>query len=89
MPTTVEHQAERQRFVIIEDGAEALLEYRMLAPAVIDFVYTYTPASLRGRGLAARLVAAGVAHARERGWQVIGSCSYVAAWLQQNASPKP
>lgn len=85
MPTPVEHQPERHRFVIVEDGAEALLEYRMLAPDVIDFVHTFTPAALRGRGLAARLVEAGVGHARERGWRVIGSCSYVAAWLEKHA----
>ena len=85
MPTQVEHQPERQRFVIAQDGAEALLEYRMLAPDVIDFVHTFTPASLRGRGLAAQLVKAGVGYARERGWRVIGSCSYVAAWLEKHA----
>ena len=43
MPTPVTHQPERQRFVLVEDGAEALLEYRMLAPDVIDFVHTWTP----------------------------------------------
>lgn len=79
------HQPERQRFVLALDGTEALLEYRMVAPDVIDFVHTYTPSALRGRGVAGRLVAAGVAHARERGWRVIGSCSYVAAWLAKNA----
>lgn len=85
MNTAPEHQPERQRFVIDEDGAKALLEYRMLANDVIDFVHTYTPTALRGRGVAARLVEAGVAYARERGWRVIGSCSYVAAWLQRRA----
>ena len=85
--STATHQPERHRFVIVEDGAEALLEYRMLAPDVIDFVHTWTPASLRGRGLAAQLVEAGVGYARERGWRVIGSCSYVAAWLERNAYP--
>lgn len=82
----ITHQSERQCFVIAEDGAEALLEYRMVAPEVIDFVHTYTPAALRGRGLAARLVEAGVAYAHAQGWRVIGSCSYVAAWLQRQPS---
>jgi hypothetical protein len=77
------HQIEQRRFVIVADDAEAFLEYRMLAPDVIDFVHTYTPAPLRGRGLAARLVQAGVDHARAQGWRVIGSCSYVAAWLDK------
>lgn len=79
----VQHQPERQRFVLVVDGVEALLEYRMLAADVIDFVHTYVPAALRGKGLASRLVGAGVAHARARGWRVIGTCSYVAAWLER------
>ncbi|GMU43532.1 MAG: N-acetyltransferase [Xanthomonadales bacterium] len=79
----IQYQPERQRFVLVVDGQEALLEYRMLAPDVIDFVHTFVPAALRGRGLAAQLVAAGVAFARERGWRVIGSCGYVAAWLER------
>lgn len=85
MHPTVVHQAERQRFVVAANGAEALLEYRMVAPDVIDFVHTYTPAAMRGQGIAALLVEAGVAHARAQGWRVIGSCSYVAAWLQKHA----
>jgi predicted GNAT family acetyltransferase len=89
MSTTVTHQPERNRFVVSLDGSEALLEYRMIAPGVIDFVHTFTPTTLRGRGLAAQLVAAGVNHARERGWRVIGSCSYVAAWLERHPFAKP
>jgi predicted GNAT family acetyltransferase len=78
------HQPQRQRFVIAADGAEALLEYRMLAPEVIDFVHTYTPAQLRGQGLAGKLVEFAVTYARNQGWRVIGSCSYVAAWLEKH-----
>jgi hypothetical protein len=89
MPTTVIHEPDRQRFVLVEDGAEALLEYRMVTPAVIDFVHTFTPSALRGRGVAARLVETGVGYARERGWRVIGSCSYVAAWLERHPAARP
>ncbi|MGE4070406.1 MAG: GNAT family N-acetyltransferase [Lysobacterales bacterium] len=78
------HQPQRQRFVIVADGAEAFVEYRMLAPEVIDFVHTYTPAQLRGQGLAGKLVEAAVGYARQQGWRVIGSCSYVAAWLEKH-----
>ena len=80
----VVHQPERQRFVVTADGADAFVEYRMLAPKVIDFVHTYTPAQLRGRGLAGELVAYAVNYARQQGWRVIGSCSYVAAWLEKH-----
>jgi uncharacterized protein len=78
------HQTQQQRFVVVVDGAEAFVEYRMLAPDVIDFVHTYTPAQLRGKGLAGKLVEAAVGYARQQGWRVIGSCSYVAAWLEKH-----
>ncbi len=89
MTASVTHQPDRQRFVLSENGAEALLEYRMVTPTVIDFVHTFTPSALRGRGVAAQLVETGVGYARERGWRVIGSCSYVAAWLQRHPGVRP
>jgi uncharacterized protein len=79
----VVHEPERSRFLIAVDGAEAVLDYRMLTPTVVDFHRTWTPAELRGRGLAAELVATGVAWARAEGLTIIPSCSYVAAWLQR------
>lgn len=79
----IQHQVERQRFVIEVEGHEALLEYRMVSPSVIDFIHTYTPHALRGRGIAARLVDAGLAHAEAQRLQVIGSCSYVAKVLRE------
>jgi hypothetical protein len=84
--SAVVHQTEQRRFVISVDGHDALLEYRMLAPDVVDFVHTYTPGALRGRGLAAQLVEAGVRYARAQGWRIIGSCSYVASWLERHPS---
>ena len=81
--TEVVHQTGKSRFVIAADGAEAVLSYRMVAPTVVDFHHTWTPAELRGRGLAAALVAVGVAWARTEGLTIIPSCSYVAAWLER------
>lgn len=83
---TVHHDVPQRRFEIALDGEVAHLDYRMLSDNVIDFTHTYTPSALRGRGLAAQLVEVGVAYARERGWQVIGSCSYVAAWLTKRGA---
>ncbi len=81
--TAVVHQPEHARFLIATDGAEAVLSYRMVTPTVVDFHRTWTPAELRGRGLAAQLVAAGVTWARAEGLTIIPSCSYVAAWLER------
>ena len=39
--------------------------------------HTYTPPALRGRDIAARLVEAMVADAREQGFKIVPQCSYV------------
>ncbi len=79
----VRHEPARQRFVIDQEGAQAVLDYRMSAPDVVDFHHTYSPTQFRGQGLAGKLVAAGVAWARAQNYRIVGSCSYVAAWLQR------
>lgn len=79
------HQPELQRFVIDRDEHVAHLDY-VLGPDWIDFRHTWTPPALRGQGLAAQLVAAGVAYGRAQGLQIRASCSYVASWLAREQS---
>jgi len=79
----VRHEPDQDRFVIDKEGAQAVLEYRMSAPTVVDFHHTYSPNEFRGQGLAGKLVSTGVAWARAQNFKVVGSCSYVAAWLQR------
>lgn len=59
----------------------AYLSYTICSKAgvqAMDIQHTFTPAQLRGQGLAARLCDAAVAHCRGAGLKVIASCSYVA-----------
>jgi predicted GNAT family acetyltransferase len=65
---------------------EVRLDYRPLAPGWVDFHHTFTPVALRGRGLAAEVVAAGLDWADAEGLRVVASCSYVAAVLAQRAA---
>jgi|CXWL01.1.fsa_nt_gi predicted GNAT family acetyltransferase len=82
----VRHEPALQRFVIDKEGAQAVLDYRMSSPNVVDFNHTYSPTQFRGQGLAGKLVAAGVGWARAQNYRVVGSCSYVAAWLQREGN---
>lgn len=71
-------------FVIEHEGRRVgELTYR-LRDGVADFNHTWTLPEMRGGGLAARLVAAGIAEARARGWRVVPSCSYVAASFRRH-----
>lgn len=81
-PTST-HQPEQQRFVIRTQQGDAVLEYR-LDGKHIDFVRTFVPDSLRGKGLAERLVRAGLVWARTEGFTIAASCWYVDKWLRQD-----
>lgn len=81
----VRHEPDQHRFVIDKEGTQAVLEYRMPAPTVVDFNHTYSPNQFRGQGLGSKLVSTGVAWARAQGFEVTASCSYAAAWLKRES----
>lgn len=66
---------------------EVRLDYRLLTPGWVDFHHTFTPVALRGRGLAAEVVAAGLDWAAAQELRVVASCSYVAAVVAQRRRP--
>jgi predicted GNAT family acetyltransferase len=78
----IEHQPSRQRFVCEVDGDTSVLEYVMLTDRRIDFRRTFVPESLRGRGIAERLVRTGLAWAREQGYLIEASCWYARRFLR-------
>ncbi len=77
---TIDDDRAAHRFVLKVDGDVAYAEYE-LAGAVITFVHTFVPEALRGRGLATRLVEAGLAEARRRGWKVVPQCPTFADYI--------
>lgn len=80
------HEEEQQRFVIRIDNEEVTLRYRRPSAAAIDFYSTFTPVSLRGRGLARQVVDAGLEYAQEHALEVIPTCSYVARVIERRQS---
>lgn len=79
----IEHDASRGRFAVRVDGQANVCDYR-LAGGVMQIVHTGVHPSLEGRGIAAALVAAAVAHARAEGLRVLPLCSYVRSWLRRH-----
>ena len=79
----IEHDAARGRFSVRVDGRLNVCDYR-LAGDVMQMVHTEVHPSLEGRGIAAALVAAAVAHARAQGLRVLPLCSYVRGWLRRH-----
>jgi predicted GNAT family acetyltransferase len=83
MTISVIHNAEDERFEAVVEGHTCVAEYH-LRDGVMWMTYTGVPAAVGGRGIAAELVRAALAHARARGWKVMPSCSYVAAYMQRH-----
>jgi predicted GNAT family acetyltransferase len=80
----IRHDVERQRFEVRLPGGTAFLAYTPAADKVLEMYSTYVPGEERGKGVAAALVEAGLAHARAEGLKVIPTCWYVALWIRRH-----
>jgi predicted GNAT family acetyltransferase len=86
-PIPVVHNAAAQRFEAQIEGHLAFAEYRVTERAgtpVMVMFHTESPAALQGRGVAAALVKAALAHALAHSWKVDPQCSYVAAYMDRH-----
>jgi predicted GNAT family acetyltransferase len=77
----IRHEPDARRFVAGIDGAVAYITYREIAGRILDLDHTYVPRKLRGRGIASQLTAHALQYARERGYDVVASCPFVAAYI--------
>lgn len=80
---TVLHNPAAQRFEVTVDGLLCQAAYRPVGD-VLDIFHTGVPPALEGRGIAAQLVQAALAHARAHGLKVRPTCSYVAVYLRRH-----
>jgi predicted GNAT family acetyltransferase len=76
------HQPEKGRFISVIGDQQAFLEYELMPRHGINFTYTFVPESLRGQGIAEKLVRTGLAWAREQGFELEASCWYVKRFLR-------
>ena len=79
----VRHNADQSRFEATVEGHLAVAEY-VLDGQQMTFTHTLVPPELRGRGLAEKLVRAGLAEARAQQRRVVPACSYVAAFIKRH-----
>lgn len=78
------HECTAQRFYSTFDGAEAEMTYRQVDETTLDFNHTYAPPSLRGQGIAERIVQEAMTYAQQQGVGVIPSCSYVRMFFKRH-----
>ena len=82
-PVTVHHNAAGQCFEVHLEGLRCELQYH-LSGGVMRIHHTGVPPRLEGRGLAAALAQAALAHARAQGRRVQPACSYVRRYMQRH-----
>ena len=80
-PLTVRHEPEARRFAADVGGKTAYLTYRDLDGRMLDLDHTFVPREHRGGGIASQLTARALDYARERGYKVVPSCPFVAAYI--------
>ena len=72
---------ERDRFEAPAGGSTAVLQFRRVDDETLDFTSTRVPPEARGKGIAGKLVRHALDWARDEGYRVVPSCSYVASWI--------
>jgi len=83
MTLSIAHNAAASRFETSVDGHLCVADYR-LDSGTMALHHTYVAPALEGRGIAAALVGAALAHARSEGLKVQPDCSYVARYMQRH-----
>ncbi len=80
---TVRNNAALSRYELDVNGATAFANYR-LAPGKVIITHTETPPSLRGRGIASKLVQGALEQIRASGLKVVAGCGFVVDYLQKH-----
>ncbi|NYH47910.1 UNVERIFIED_ORG: putative GNAT family acetyltransferase [Xanthomonas campestris] len=78
-----DHDSTQQRFSVDTDGQHAELAYRLEGERM-TITHTHVPDAIGGRGIAAVLVEAALAHARQQGYKVVPACSYAEAYVRRH-----
>ncbi len=84
MDGEIHHDPTAGRFSLSSEEDEARLDYVMRDAKTMETVSTWTPPSMRGAGIAARLARAALDHARAEGLRVVPTCWYVAGWIERH-----
>lgn len=79
---------EENRIYMIDDEGKIIAEVTFPETADGEFTidHTFVDESLRGQGMASKLVQAAVDEIESRGGTVKATCSYAVKWLEKNRS---
>jgi len=78
------HDAENRMFTLDTDGFQSRMKYREISDTELEYYTTFVPEELRGRGIAQIVVKAALDYARQNGFKVKPTCSFVDKYMQKN-----
>lgn len=84
MTLSIRHEPDVRRFAADVSGKTAYITYRELDGQTLELDHTYVPRESRGGGIASQLTSRALQYARERGYRVVPSCPFVAAYLERH-----
>ncbi len=84
MSLDVRHDEDARRFSAVIDNHEAYVVYRPVDDTTLEYRRTFVPDELRGQGIAGKLVTHALEYAREHGYTVIPTCSYVRGFVERH-----
>ncbi len=88
MKIEVKHDVSNNKFAAMLNGKEAYLRYLLVDKVTMNMIKTYVPPELRGQGIAAEVVHAGLEYAKEKGFKIIPTCSYVETYIERHREYK-
>ena len=82
----MEFKKEENRIYLDDENGETIaeIEFENIGENVYNIYHTFVDESLRGQGVAAKLVENAVKLIQEKGGQVQATCSYAKAWIEKH-----
>lgn len=79
----MQFQIGENRLYAVDEQGKLLAEvtFPLIKDGVVEINHTFVDVSLRGQGVAGRMLEAVAAHLRERGWKAVPTCSYALKWF--------
>lgn len=78
---------EKDRIYMKDDNDKVVAEINFKKEGdVYNIYHTFVDESLRGKGIASKLVKEAVIYIKEKNGKVMASCSYTNSWLERHAN---